>query len=468
MTQRIETFHLSLVSHTNIGKTTLARTLLNRDIGVVADRAHVTEKAERFNLAKTDGAELCLWDTPGFGNSVSLARRLEERKNPIGWLMSEVWDRVANKSLWLNQKAYQHIKETSDVLLYLVNATDDPAQTDYIQAEMHILSWIEKPVIVLLNQMGEPKSDSEEAEEINRWKEALRPYSIVKNVLPMDAFVRCWVQEITLFDTIEEVLPAKRVQTYRKLRDTWLKNRQAAFAQSLNALCLYLDQLICDQEFGQSVSLLKNIRDRFKFGKSHSQNPTREMQERLSVRAQSRFYTLTDELLSANALDGSAIKKEIFKRLQSDWSVKTHVKPLGAAVAGAIGSGAIGGFAADLSTGGMSLGVGTMIGGIIGALSGAGLAHTFNIRNDAKEGSVVKWSDKAVTDFATEAILLYLAIAHFGRGRGKWNESEYPKTWRPLVQKTIENQTIDRRHLTLAITSVIRNVLAELYPNSNF
>ena len=35
--------HLSLVSHTNIGKTTLARTLLMRDVGEVADRAHVTE-----------------------------------------------------------------------------------------------------------------------------------------------------------------------------------------------------------------------------------------------------------------------------------------------------------------------------------------------------------------------------------------------------------------------------------------
>lgn len=30
--------HLSLVSHTNIGKTTLARTLLMRDVGEVADR----------------------------------------------------------------------------------------------------------------------------------------------------------------------------------------------------------------------------------------------------------------------------------------------------------------------------------------------------------------------------------------------------------------------------------------------
>ena len=43
--------HLSLVSHTNIGKTTLARTLLSRDIGEVADRAHVTETTDDYVLA---------------------------------------------------------------------------------------------------------------------------------------------------------------------------------------------------------------------------------------------------------------------------------------------------------------------------------------------------------------------------------------------------------------------------------
>ena len=64
--------HLSLVSHTNIGKTTLARTLLMRDVGEIADRAHVTETTDDYLLARgQDGSELILWDTPGFGNSVS-------------------------------------------------------------------------------------------------------------------------------------------------------------------------------------------------------------------------------------------------------------------------------------------------------------------------------------------------------------------------------------------------------------
>lgn len=56
--------HLSLVSHTNIGKTTLARTLLMRDVGEVADRAHVTETTDDYVLARDSaGCELVLWDT---------------------------------------------------------------------------------------------------------------------------------------------------------------------------------------------------------------------------------------------------------------------------------------------------------------------------------------------------------------------------------------------------------------------
>ncbi|MCU0940031.1 MAG: GTPase domain-containing protein, partial [Burkholderiaceae bacterium] len=60
---------LSLISHTNVGKTTLARTLLRRDVGEVRDAAHVTETADRFLLIGTpQGDELLLWDTPGFGD----------------------------------------------------------------------------------------------------------------------------------------------------------------------------------------------------------------------------------------------------------------------------------------------------------------------------------------------------------------------------------------------------------------
>ena len=48
--QQAAVVNLSLVSHTNVGKTSLMRTLLRRDIGEVADRPNVTEAAEGHAL----------------------------------------------------------------------------------------------------------------------------------------------------------------------------------------------------------------------------------------------------------------------------------------------------------------------------------------------------------------------------------------------------------------------------------
>ena len=89
MTRRATTVSLALLSHTNVGKTTLARTLLRQDIGAVIDRAHVTER-RRIARADADARraiELVLWDTPGFGDSVRLLRRLEQSGNPLGWFL---------------------------------------------------------------------------------------------------------------------------------------------------------------------------------------------------------------------------------------------------------------------------------------------------------------------------------------------------------------------------------------------
>ncbi|HEX5858382.1 MAG TPA: GTPase domain-containing protein, partial [Microbacterium sp.] len=93
---------LSLISHTNAGKTTLARTLLGRDVGEVRDAPHVTDEATPYPLVQTaDGDLLTLWDTPGFGDSVRLARRLGQNGSPIGWFLSQVWDRYRDRPFWL-------------------------------------------------------------------------------------------------------------------------------------------------------------------------------------------------------------------------------------------------------------------------------------------------------------------------------------------------------------------------------
>lgn len=458
--------HLSLVSHTNIGKTTLARTLLSRDIGEVADRAHVTETTDDYVLARTpEGCELILWDTPGFGNSVALAKRLEGRTNPVGWFMAEVWDRMANKSLWLNQKAIKHVKETSNVVLYLVNATELPDTAPYVSAEMRILSWIGKPVIVLLNQMGEPKAPELEQADVDRWKDAMASYPIVHSVLPMDAFARCWVQEYALFDAVAKALPEELQATMESLREVWSRQRRAAYNASILALTNYLEKLANDKEvaentsvvdqikfFGKKLGLFKNVTDH---------DPIGAAQTALSSRAADEFCALTDKLIAINGLKGKGVRKELLDRMQSDWNVKTAVPPAPAAVAGAIGTGAAGGLASDLATGGLTMGLGTLIGTVVGALGGAGLAVAYNHKKGI-DGTEISWSETAIKNFFNKSILLYFSVSHFGRGRGSWEDNIAQTYWNKRFLDFLEKNALDSNDYDGAI----RQLFIALYPDS--
>jgi hypothetical protein len=199
---------LSLVSHTNAGKTTLARTLLGRDIGEVRDAAHVTEFVSVHELISTAGGQrLLLADTPGFGDSARLLRRLRQIDNPLGWFLSTVWDRWRDRPFWAAQQALRHVQQHSSVLLYLVNAAESPAAAVYVAAEMDVLTWIGKPVLVLLNQLGTPRPSPDEAADQQAWRDHLARWPLVADVLPLDAFARCWVHERTLLQAVQAALP---------------------------------------------------------------------------------------------------------------------------------------------------------------------------------------------------------------------------------------------------------------------
>jgi GTPase SAR1 family protein len=118
MTTSPATIALSLISHTNAGKTTLARTLLGRDVGDVRDAPHVTTEAAAYPLIESpEGDTLVLWDTPGFADSARLAKRLAQQGNPIGWFLSQVWDRFRDRSFWLTQLAVRNDRDQADDVL---------------------------------------------------------------------------------------------------------------------------------------------------------------------------------------------------------------------------------------------------------------------------------------------------------------------------------------------------------------
>jgi GTPase SAR1 family protein len=434
-----ETVNLSLVSHTNAGKTTLVRTLLGRDVGEVRDAAHVTDEASAYVMLQHAGDTLMLWDTPGFGDTARLLRRLKLSSNPLGWLFTQVWDRYRERPLWSSQQAVRNARDHADVVLYLVNASEDPADAGYMPLELEILEWIGKPVVLLLNQMGPPREDATQEEE--RWSTHLRDYAVVKGALTLDAFARCWVQESTLLRTVASLLPEAKQAASIRLSDSWETKNLDRFHGCMTVLADELGAVAADREtFGA-----KNWRDKVvgplrELQKTESPEGRRAMQA-LAKRLDARVRASTEKLIEAHGLSGRAVS-EVLSRAQGDYATTAPVETGVAAVFGGLVSGAAGGLAADVAAGGLTLGGGMLVGGVLGALAAGGAARGYNYVKGDKAPSV-RWSKVVFQSLVANALLRYLAVAHYGRGRGDYEEGEHPAFWRAAVQEHTERRAAD-------------------------
>lgn len=429
----------SLVSHTNAGKTTLARTLLAREVGEVRDAAHVTAAAERHVMIETaEGDVLALWDAPGFGDSARLARRIAAFDHPILGFLASAWDRWRDRPFWSSQQAVRNVREHADVVLYLVNASERPEDAGYLAPEMQILAWIGKPVIVLLNQTGAPRALAEEAAEATRWRSATAAQPMVRGVLALDAFARCWVQERALLRTVADALPAALRETFARLAAAWVAAREAQFAQAMDALAVPVACAACDREPFPAPGLGDSLRQ---VGRAigvpgPATDTAREIAMRaLASRLDANIRASTDRLIAIHQLEGRAAD-EVTARLAESVVTEALLSERKAAVVGGFVSGALTGLAADLASGGLSFGAGLLAGGVVGALGGAGLARGFNLVRGTTE-STLRWSDDFVGELIPAAVLRYLAVAHYGRGRGQWSAGEHPPFWRDVVAAAV-------------------------------
>lgn len=430
-----QTIELSLVSHTNVGKTTLARTLLGRDVGIVRDEPHVTLSADIHEMVATpEGDRLALWDTPGFGDSLRLAKRLAQSANPLGWFLSQVWDRYRDRAFWSSQQAVRNVRDHADVVLYLVNASEDPQDAGYVAPEMRVLEWTGKPVVVLLNQLGRPRPATEELADLQRWRGHLAEFGCVRAVLAFDAFARCWVQETVLFGELAKVVPNDKRDAFARLSAQWLRQRRETFDASLNVLAERLVRAALDREPVPEGGWTDRLRElgtalgvRGDAGDSPKQLAMRALAERLDQ----DIRTSSDRLISLHGLGGHA-SAEILTRLADHYAVRERLSEGKAAVLGGVATGALAGLKADLASGGLTFGAGLLVGGVLGALGAAGLARGYNLVRGA-DATMVTWSDGVLDELAASALLGYLAVAHYGRGRGDWAPSEYPAHWQDTV-----------------------------------
>lgn len=467
MTQNFRTLSLSLLSHTNVGKTTLARTLLRRDIGEVLDQAHVTwESAAHTFLETTRGDRLILWDTPGFGDSMRLLREMEAADDPLHWVTEAELDKDHDRPRWSSFQAVKSVSEDSDVVLYLVNAAEYPQDAGYVAAEMKILSWIDKPVLVLLNQTG-PVREGEAGADVERWREHLAQWPVVRRVIGLDAFTRCWVEEGRLIEEVRDVLEGEPKELANEFVNAWRLERQETLRNSMDLF---------------AGELLRAARDVEALVEGAWGNDKKQATQALARRLEEGTALVVDRLISLHGLDGRATID--LRTSPEDFATSAEkLAPKRLGMIGGAASGLLGGLWADIAAGGLTFGSGMILGALLGGLGIAGGAKAVNVVRST-DGARVRWSEEVLTRTAEHLLLRYLSVSHFGRGRGAWREREAPSFWKRSVGEVVASRRVyfngvwkearkteteaagERAGLVAMLSGSAREVLARFYPEA--
>jgi hypothetical protein len=193
---------------------------------------------------------------------------------------------------------------------------------------------------------------------------------------------------------------------------------------------------------------------------------------KLSERLEAGTRRSTEELIRLHGLSGKAAG-EVLRRIAKDVSTSAPAREGFSAMLGGLVSGALGGLAADVAAGGLTLGGGMIVGGLLGAIGAGGIARGYNLVS-GEAAPVVRWSDDFFQCLVRLALLRYLAVAHFGRGRGDYQESEHPDYWQAAVAETVEarkaeirsvwerSKSLDATVLRPAIKAVLAAAATEL------
>jgi hypothetical protein len=301
----------------------------------------------------------------------------------------------------------------------------------------------------------------------------------------MDAFARCWVQEDRLLGAVANTLDVEKRARFERIRATWRRRNLAVFEQSMHILAGQLAAAATDREARTAPGLVPKLVRWLRAWRTNPELLEPEIEEAMNSLVQRLAVSVrdaTDRLIALHGLSGRS-DKVIFERLAGEADISKE--PIDAGASGVLGgmvAGAASGLAADLVAGGLTLGAGALIGGIVGALGGAGAAHAYNLARVA-DGLHVGWSGRFLTQRVQAALLRYLAIAHFGRGRGDWAEGEYPAHWQELVAAVVlrharqfeevwiaahasESAEEVARQLQPLVTASAHEALVALYPDA--
>lgn len=343
---------LAVVGHTNTGKTSLLRTLLeDRHFGEVRDSAGTTRHVEGARIRVNGKALIELFDTPGLEDGIGLLDYLDQIEQYSGRRL----DGPESIRLFLDSpESQRRFEQEARVLNKLLNCEAglyvvdirDPVLSKH-KDELAILARCGKPLVAVLNFIHS------ETNYLHQWRGALARLGLHMSIE---------------FDTVAPALDGHQ-QLYQKLA---LVLDQ--YAQPLSTLSADIKQqrlLRRTVAFNIVAELLIDVAA-FKISSLTDEDSMQEqwaiLQEKVRQREQQCIHSLlTHYRFAAQDYPGQALPIN-GERWGMDLFHPDALLDMGIHVGKGFAAGAMAGAAVDVFTAGLSLGAAALLGGIVGSV----------------------------------------------------------------------------------------------------
>ncbi|MFY9138660.1 GTPase/DUF3482 domain-containing protein [Zwartia sp.] len=343
------TLQIAVVGHTNVGKTSLLRTLI-RDVnfGEVEDMPGTTRQVQGAHIMLGTQTALLLFDTPGIEDSIGLLDYLEQLSSHSQRLDGPDRIRLFLESpeasaLYEQEARVLHKLLSCHAGLYVVDVRE-PVLAKH-RDELAILSSCARPLLPILNFVA---SDTARTQE---WRDALARVGLHSSLAfdsmspPLDGEEKLYQALSLLLSPYEHILLELQEQSSRQ--------REARHASSINLIAsMLLDVAALRMRTSiETDTLAKKI--------ALQQSRVREREQACVNALLSLFQFRRDDYLSSPLPLNEG-------RWELDLFSPQALQHFGVHVSMGIAAGAAAGATVDVLSAGLSLGTGMAIGAIAG------------------------------------------------------------------------------------------------------
>lgn len=347
---------IAVVGHTNVGKTSLLRTLVRqRDFGTVSDSPGTTRHTESIDL-KIDGASAVRYfDTPGLEDSAALhhyLKTLVPEATPVERIRAFLRGPEAQAAFEQEAKVLRKMLDV-DAAIYVIDCREDVLPK--YRYEIEILASCAKPVMPVLNFSADPASQEQ------LWRETLTAYHL-HTCVRFDAVAPFVGAERQLYEDLGVLLRERRAALQAIIDDLDLQafeRRQAAsqIVASLLVSAAAMRRPLPQSDLADPVRKAALVRG---FKQSLATLVAAGVQDLLAVYG----FRPGDADVDLAPWSSGRWEDDLFNpQTLKDASQKMGT---GAAVGAAVG------LVADMAVAGLSLGAATALGAAVGGLASQG------------------------------------------------------------------------------------------------